>query len=130
MKTTKEEAIKNAYGENWDKVKAHIDEMGWIDISIANRLSLEFTCALDKELYSPMTGIFRPKSLRGIETNNGWIYCSDYGLPNEDGDYFIEDRYGRIKSFEFRKNDQDYMEIWRNQILCYRPITKPLKRIY
>jgi len=36
--TPKQEAIKKAYGEHWEIVKSHVDEMGWIDISMENNL--------------------------------------------------------------------------------------------
>lgn len=40
---------------------------------------------------------FRPKSLQGIETNNGWHGIDEVGLPNEEGGYVA----GRLSSMPF-----------------------------
>lgn len=73
METPKQKAIREAWLDLWETVKSHVDEMGWIDISIANRIPYTHRITLDKEMNKPMTGIFRPKSLRGLENNKGWF---------------------------------------------------------
>lgn len=81
---TKEEKIKEAYGENFDRIKLHIDENGWVDTQI-------FPCArkgIEFEQYKKRSNTYlgfynRPKSLKGIENNNGWTKIfSEKDLPN------------------------------------------------
>jgi len=84
---SKEEKIKEAYGEYWDDVKNHIDENGWVNLRIAPEYFLR-----DKKFDAFDKGkerLLRPISLKGIENNNGWIsVLSENDLPNEN--CFIE----------------------------------------
>ena len=72
---TKEEKIKEAWGYAWDFIDGHVKEnalyYGWVhklNINIHfNELNIELQQHYtDKWLY-------RPKSLQGIEDNNGWF---------------------------------------------------------
>ncbi len=61
---TKEEKIKNAYGEYWEQLKPFIDDNGWmfsIDFPLHNK-SIEIE-------EHPNRYSVRPKSLQGIENN-------------------------------------------------------------
>ena len=119
--TAKQEAIRKAYGEYWDQVKNSIDDDGYI---LGNAKSLP-----NKEFDGDGFGYIRPKSLQGIENNNGWIRIeSDEDLPKSTIDTFYT--YG-----------EDYgikMEGWGNlkigyrvgRITHYQPIVKPEKPIY
>ena len=85
----KQEAIKNAYGEYWEQVKDYVNENGWCDVSKYSKIKdiePEFSDIENK------IGVFdmRPKSLQGIENNNGWIKVeSEADLPKNDDDYWV-----------------------------------------
>jgi len=94
---TKEEKIQESYGKHWEKLhpiakKCALDNYGWISSLLGNPpkdLCLDFDEAFR---------IYRPKSLEGIEENNGWIKLN--GLPNEieyDGDIWIINKNGDIE---------------------------------
>lgn len=68
----KEEKIKEAYGSNYDRFKNVIDEYGWNQKRIFNYQDLDYENFDYKETGHGIY-ISRPKSLRGIENNNGWI---------------------------------------------------------
>lgn len=95
---TKEEAIQEAYGEYWDELplevqKEALEKNGFIN---SNKWLGGFGNTL---IFKKLRGIpldcmdnydstycyyFRPKSLQGIENNNGWIRIeSDDDLPKE-----------------------------------------------
>lgn len=67
--TTKEKAILEAYGEFYDKYQP--DENGWSSIILYFDQKTEFES--DKKLVGHGSYKIRPKSLQGIETNNGWL---------------------------------------------------------
>ena len=85
---TKEQKIKEAYGEYWETVKDYVDENGYYD-PILNTMTLQ----KDLEIFkfcnkftnkNGVTAIYQPKSLSGIENNNGWIRIeSEADLPND-----------------------------------------------
>lgn len=77
MENKKQEAIKKAYGEYWEKVKEYVDEEGWVTAEYfphSSKIDVEFG-----EDFGDSCSDFciRPKSLQGIETNNGWISVND-----------------------------------------------------
>ena len=74
---TKEEKIAEAYGEHWETVKEDVTEHGWLD---GTRFPI--TQEIKKAIYPYETQInnahhYRPISLRGIETNNGWTSAKE-----------------------------------------------------
>jgi hypothetical protein len=68
MNEKKLAAIKAAYGDLWEEVKEDINNEGWCD----SRQS-KFTGEVDEYGY----GWWRPKSLNGLEDNNGWTLFSE-----------------------------------------------------
>ncbi|OPC51499.1 hypothetical protein BAY06_03995 [Elizabethkingia anophelis] len=97
METPKEQAIKAAYGEHWGKVKDYVNENGWCDFKavfgdIGNGKGLEGIELETVDNYDPKYCYWkRPKSLSGIENNNGWTRIeSEEDLPKDDyfGDLF------------------------------------------
>jgi hypothetical protein len=73
---SKEEKIKEAYGrfynEKYVRKDGSMSEMEWKHMGV------------DLEYDDFSTGYFRPKSLQGIENNNGWIsVLSENDLPSE-----------------------------------------------
>jgi hypothetical protein len=96
--TTKEEVIKEAYGEYYEIAKQFVDENGWIDrfkqsyyLNIGNwglvdppiiKNILGFNDSAGIQIYNDK---WRPSILRGIENNNGWTKIeSEEDLPKED----------------------------------------------
>lgn len=122
---TKQEVIKQAYGEHWEAVKDYVDENGycaqWPGIRQAiNKDFIEF---------KPWEK-WRPKSLKGLETNNGWTKIeSESDLPGDrDARYNLchisKDGYLPNESFSILKS------FWETGIIThYQPtikIEKPL----
>lgn len=90
---TKEDKIKQSYGEHWEIVKDYVDENGWIkDDKKALRYHLVYEVFKDKmdieiTSFSPKV---RLKSLQGIENNNGWINIeSEDDLPKQTNNLWL-----------------------------------------
>lgn len=86
--TPKQAAIRKAYGEHWDIVKNDIDEDGSIrmfedkDDAVFWLIKLGFNASDYETIYSSIVpDRHRPKSLSGIDTNNGWKTIEEHGLP-------------------------------------------------
>jgi len=129
---TKEQVIQEAYGEYWDEAKNYVDENGWCDIkSINEKISYDIPLESFNSLYPE---IIRPKSLQGIENNNGWIKIeSEDDLPKVSGDYFfISKLTNRIVTSYF----MDGSKVAYNktnivkQYSHYKTIEKPKPPIY
>jgi len=75
---TKEQKIKEAYGEHWEAVKLFVYENGWCNFrelygEIGNCRGLPGLTLITKNPYDPYQCYHkRPVSLQGIEKNNGW----------------------------------------------------------
>lgn len=86
---TKEEKIKEAWGEHYESNKELINDDGWLRhcnlTSIDTvRLSIQKKDLFERLVKNTATAFevyFRPKSLQGIENNNGWIKLT--GEPYE-----------------------------------------------
>lgn len=124
MEASKQKAIREAYGKYWDEVKDFVTEDGWC--KTRKRINYdEIIKSLSIELYNESTYNWRPKSLQGIETNNGWIKIeSEADLPKEIEDYWV-----------LRKNETTprlckWLNISVGYHTHYQPIVKPLKPIY
>lgn len=145
---TKEQAIKEAYGKHWDKLpieiqKQVLEKNGWINSKewigdagntlIFNKLKGISLDCMDN-YHSTYCYYFRPKSLKGIKDNNGWIKIeSDDDLPKEtikcivcffDGKNYIE---GSVK---YRTPELIYSLKQDVQITHYKPIEKIEQPIY
>lgn len=134
--TAKEQVIKNAYisaGVDWEQVKEYVDNNGWLDISPSN-FSNELFTTLKPFLRGCNTKgalEYSPKSLSGIENNNGWITIeSEKDLP-PDGHYWTINKNGEInaspKLVDETCNDNQY---WLSTFTHYQPILKPKPPIY
>lgn len=138
MKNAKKEVIKKAYGEYWEdlcddpkfKVKDIVDKNGWISIFAYDKIK-------DFDYKDNSRNFYRPKSLRGIETNNEWIRIeSEDDLPNDNGSYFTKTNYCKeiikrdyptfIKSISI----EDERKWWLKYVTHYQPIIKPEPPIY
>ena len=93
---TKEEKIKEAYGECFNELKDYINENGFINCVKNKKISLiPYFKVAEIEFKGNEV---RPKSLQGIEDNNGWNILK--GIKNEiqhDGDIWILNKYGNVE---------------------------------
>ena len=127
----KQEAIKNAYGEYWEKVKDFVDENGWCDVSVYStikHLDAEFAEIENENGQFDM----RPKSLAGIDNNVGWIRIKEDGsnLPDIDSkdDFWI---CNENLFFDWVSNAKQIHIKFNNKTAThYQPIVKPLPPIY
>lgn len=138
----KQEAIKKTYGEHWEYLKNFINEdgvfIGDTDM-ISDKLFGEWAfIGLAKDINSEkLISGSRPKSLKGIENNNGWIRIeSEADLPKlksaEELNCFIkasdDERIG-MGIFAFGR----FMTFFGNEyanVTHYQPIEKPKPPIY
>lgn len=124
---TKEEKIKGAWGILIPEfgVKAN----GWSCEQILNKDLEKYRNGNFDIIYSAIGAFVRPKSLEGIEYNNGWIKIeSEADLPTEIGIYWVKDR--------FRENvykqsfSEELKKAWMKVFTHYQPIEKPQPPIY
>ena len=79
---TKEEKIKEAYGENYNP--HNIDENGWMKYSLWMHFFKKVDADYDE--FDNRNMIVRPNSLTCIENNNGWTKIeNEDDLPKEKG---------------------------------------------
>lgn len=126
---TKEEKIKEAWGKAYDEVKHLLTENGYIwSVDLAH-------ICLDLSLYNldlnyNDTGC-RPKSLKGIENNNGWIKIeNEEDLPKEDCNVFILHKTYGIITDKYKSVKKDFHYNYKKNITHYQPIEKPKPPIY
>lgn len=131
---TKQEVIKQAYGEYWDKVKDFVNENGWCDVSMYSmikNIKPEFS-EIENEI-----GQFdiRPISLKGIENNNGWIKIeSENDLPKDDYTlchYIVNGKIeiGEYMNLHFDRPKQNELFYYKS-VTHYQPIVKPQPPLY
>lgn len=144
MESAKEKAIREAYGEHWDKLQDFVDDNGYIyeddakDIiwekvvngRIHSRIYHIEVDIIDRGCYDDM----RPKSLQGIETNNGWTRIeSEADLPT-DGILKYHSAWfkdGKLTNYEIRPLHELYRQFnVFDSINVYKPIVKPQPPIY
>jgi len=136
---SKEEKIKEAWinivGEkNYNFIKQFLSENGFTNRGkyhwLINNFSKEYikdnfyvTIEIDNDK------LFRPKSLEGIEKNNGWIKIeSESDLPSEFEKYWIIDKSdGKMYQRHFDASTKGFFLEYSTH---YQPITKPQSPIY
>lgn len=120
---TKQEKIQEAYGEHWEENVR--EEDGFLKYG-GKQLDKENDFWECKEWLGYY--FYRPKSLQGIENNNGWIKIeSEADLPKEYGsDYWVVFN-GKILQINRNLNNTEF---WKHNITHYQPINKPLKPLY
>jgi hypothetical protein len=132
---TKEEKIKEAYGEFWENFhpaakKCALNKNGWITSIMEHAPQ-----GLDLEFDGIMT--FRPKSLQGLEENNEWIkILSEEDLPKHTIEYHVV-RYKRLEKALYRGSNRwlitgnDYPKTTEfHAITHYQEIKVPNQPIY
>ena len=136
---TKEEKIQEAYGEYFDKIKCVLDANGWIlmTISITREISIEFERQVrvhENNTYGFPTMCVRPKSLQGIENNNGWIKIeSENDLPTNTEVYHHGIMNGELICFKLQHPlnlKRLYKDFQKDNVTHYQPIIKPELPIY
>lgn len=127
---TKEEKIKEAWGQDYSKA---VREDGWSTIKPLNIDLFDVKTEICRDVYpnDSERKIYRPKSLQGVEHNNGWVKLeSEDDLPkNEDGLYSLthidKDGYLPAESYYILE------KFWRSgTITHYQPIEKRQPPIY
>lgn len=141
----KEEVIKEAWGKYWDNMPHELKEIsinnnGWIQgRDCIQYLGVDFSYSdeLDTDMLHYGVSKQRPKSLQGIEDNNGWIRIeSEEDLPKDVGSYLIQ--------YEFKSGhkaitcvDFDGQTFWHfgsifriELVTHYQPIVKPKPPLY
>lgn len=141
METKKAEVIRKAWGELYDKVEKHLNKDGYVPFQITELKIIFFD---NEELFETTDKmgfngecigieLFRPKSIQGIENNNGWIRIeSEEDLPAENsGLYFVYDGkdvgIARMSTIMFRclTSNEVYSDVTH-----FQPTVKPKKPIY
>ena len=125
---TKAEKIKEAYGTYWEAAKDYVDENGWCSV----RKKIMFD-ELKVNLEIHTNGYYhRPKSIEGIENNNGWIKIeSETDLPKTDLECYVTNNIGRIQFGEFEAETQRFfVNDTRTFPTHYIPVVKPIFPIY
>lgn len=135
----KQKAIKLAYGSKFSKVFPWVDENGKFNLRARKLIEIDdlmkdFTKNdLIQELVNGQIETFiRPKSLKGIEDNNGWISVNDK-MPTEIGMYFIVNNEGKVTIELASYNHKVFYRIefmTNDTITHWQPIIKPKPPIY
>jgi len=126
----KQEAIKKAWGNNYELVKHYLEAKGFF---INNDKLSYLTIGID------LSGIemewignyYRPIVLKGISDNNGWIRIEPDGSNLPDDAFkecykgYIFD--GTIENFTANRLIRNFKS---NRITHYKPITPELKPIF
>lgn len=129
---TKEEKIKEAWGEHYALVKNKLSPNGSLEYSECWELFGEMEFYENKKykfLTNDFEGNYQPKSLEGIENNNGWTKIeSETDNPKENGMYHVYYSDGTISSRFYHNKHND----WSNEPKAthYKPIEKPKPPIY
>lgn len=133
---TKIDVIKRAYedaGVDWDKISRKVDDNGFADMYYVNPIftnlagnDIESMDADDKHCR-----FWRPITLKGIETNNGWTRIeSEKDLPTEEGWYEVCKSWNPEENFEYYYPDSADS---RSQLMTYshyKKVTRSQPPIY
>jgi hypothetical protein len=98
---TKQEKIREAYGEHFESVKDYVDENGWCDLSI---MPLKWKISEINDIDIEDFTWFRPKSLAGIEKYYSFKKINNF-------EFYEVNILGVVKSIErntIQKNGKNY----------------------
>ena len=126
---TKHEKIQEAYGELFTSCEKYIDENGWLNWCHKKASLIKYMDVSEIDF----DGIKqRPKSLQGIENNNGWTKIeSEDDLPKTDLECYVTNNIGRIQFGEFEAETQRFfVNDTRTFPTHYIPVVKPIFPIY
>ena len=128
---TKEEKIKEAYIEVFGEKRIRsimnyvYKENGFIVGFVLLDLKLDIKNEKLERKFNGVVYSYRPKSLQGIENNNGWID----GIPKEKGWYFIEYINKFIEPKEFLDNAEDFIW-WNLNVIKHQKIFFPKQSLF
>lgn len=130
---TKEEKIKEAYGEDYKFINEFLIGNGFFDGEcddfIHLRRKLYKNGGVEIKIIDEVQFV-RPKSLQGIEDNNGWVNVeSKNDLPKDSYNYWVFCSDGcvrNLKDFEYYEN---YI-MPELEASHYQPIEKPKPPVY
>lgn len=120
---TKQEIIEQAYGKAWEVAKEHINENGFVNCTTVNLLVFFDIEDLQYDVF-----MWRPKSLTGIENNNGWIKIyQESDMPQFDCSCFIIDKVEGIVTGGWiqaptEEEDKKARAFWVNKATHYKII--------
>lgn len=114
---TKEEKIKEAYGKHWQNVKNCICENGWVNRDV---LIIDDINDFDTKSFFTINDSVRPKSLKGIETNNGWIKI-------ESEEQYDELENGEYEWYNINNGKYDKGDLWTYGIFTHYKIVPIIK---
>lgn len=126
---TKQEKIQEAYGEYFEEIKPWINENGWFDKNSFYKKIFSFNYGEIDVLFSHCKYLMTPKSIIGIENNNGWVNIeSEADLPTIEYElYFVNGDNCSIHQCVYHEGIKDY---WLENLTHYQPIQKPQPPIY
>lgn len=130
----KQEVVKKAYGKSYDSLKDYINENGFVDCVKNRKISLiPFFDISEIEFDGHLS---RPKSLKGIENNNGWvkIYCEN-DMPQFDCDCFIIDKIKGVVTGQWKQAPNKILDkqarfFWVKKATHYKIIDEPQLPLY
>ena len=132
---TKQEFIEQAYGKYYPLVERLLTEDGFAPYALlrdSEGITFEF-----KEMhliYGSPESYVRPKSLKGLETNNGWIKIeSEKDLPKEHMSVFLFEPIDGIGIGSWCNLQMIFKTRFGNEykpVTHYQPIIKPQKPLY
>ncbi|MGS4345062.1 hypothetical protein ACKUSY_05510 [Myroides odoratus] len=138
---TKEQVIKEAWGIHFncigDKNREHcLKNDGWIitdmsDIDIEEVSNPKYDSKFECYHFDEWFYKIRPKSLQGIEDNNGWIRIeSKDDLPIDNGGSYMVCEKG-IPREEYQMPRESLAKGWSCGVIThYKPIVKHKKPLY
>lgn len=128
---TKQEKIKEAYGDYWGECNPFIDTDGWFDKNAFYNNSLSIRYSNMNELFIHKGDFMRPKKLEGIDDNNGWTKIeSEKNLPKERGCFwtFIEGKEVIMNTFNTFSDMEFTFD--NGKVTHYQSLTKPSEPLY
>jgi len=135
--TKKQECIRKAYGTDWGKIpkeeQCNILERpsGMCDEEIFSVFTVYNKMPEKYEFIAMKKHFIRPKSLQGIESNNGWKSIEEHGLPT---DKTIKYNIFNIDTKTSFALGYDWSELANghktNIITHYKPIEQPNLPLY
>jgi hypothetical protein len=126
---TKEDKIKEVLGD----LAINADENGWFNSSVFSPIDLGLQSSqIENGLNDFKLGKWRPKSLQGIEDNNGWIKISEKeDLPENESDCWFIHNEQKIKgNFIHNKFTCWFGHFGWKTISHYQLITVPKDYLY
>ena len=122
---TKQEKIQEAYGKYWEVVYEYVDKNGWCSAYWKTKTYFQTEFTSEK---------WRPKSLTGIENNNGWIKIeSEADLPKEGMHHSIlldSECINGYRNYDVIVFYEVNSKFRKKEISHYQPIEIPKTPIY